>query len=445
MKQSNNNSKNGNDSFNNKSQNNSKSSNKSPDINKPMSSPNLNKPMSEKEIEAMNQSFSILDNRKKELLGKEKTENLKNRVIRIREDSIEHLKQLKKVAIKNLTNNGIEVIYAEDTASALNAIYDIVKNEKIVAKSKSNTAGEIGLSEYLEDREVLVLETDLGDRIVQFTPQKKSSHPIGPASHLKMEDIAQITSERFNCKVEAEPRQILNIIKEDVLNNLAQCRVGVTGANSLAAEDGSVVMVHNEGNISLVSMLDIHIVIVGVDKLVRTIEDAVSVVKLETIYATGKTVPAYMNVISSPSKTADIEQVLLKDMYGARRVVVVLLDNGRTKALEDCPECLYCIGCGGCVVNCPIYNALGYEFGYRRHLGGRGVVFSRYLRDKKECFQSGLFTCTLCGLCTLECPMEIPTNHLIEELREDSVKSGFCLEKHKKISKKIRDKGSPFL
>lgn len=435
MKQSNNSFNSENDSLNNSPRPQLKSSNKSH---------NPNKPMSDIEIEAMNQSFSILDKRRKELLGKEKTENLKNRVIRIREDSIEHLRQLKKIAIENLTKNGIEVIYAEDSLTALNAIYDIVKNEKIVAKSKSNTAGEIGLSEYLEDKGVQVLETDLGDRIVQFTPQKKSSHPIGPASHLKMDDIAQITSERFNCEVKAEPRQILNIIKQDVLENLAQCRVGVTGANSLAAEDGSVVMVHNEGNITLVSMLDIHIVIVGVDKLVRTIEDAISVVKLETIYATGKTVPAYMNVISSPSKTADIEQVLLKDMYGARRVVVVLLDNGRSKALKDCPECLFCIGCGSCVVNCPIYNALGYEFGYRRHLGGRGVVFSRYLRDKKECFQSGLFTCTLCGLCTLECPMDIPTNHIIEELREESVGSDFCLEKHREIARKIKDKGSPF-
>ena len=244
--------------------------------------------------------------------------------------------------------------------------------------------------------------------------------------------------------MKAEPREIQDIIRKDVLEELRRCKVGVTGANSLAAEDGSLIMVHNEGNITLVSMLDTHIIIVGIDKLVRTIEEAISVVKLETIYASGKTAPAYINVISSPSKTADIEQIHLKDMYGANRVVVVLLDNGRSKALKDCPECLLCIGCGSCVVSCPIYNVLGYEFGYRRHLGGRGVVFSRFLKDKKICLQSGLYTCTLCGYCTIECPLEIPINHLIEELRRESVDSDICREVHRKIADRIKNSGSPF-
>jgi L-lactate utilization protein LutB len=125
-------------------------------------------------------------------------------------------------------------------------------------------------------------------------------------------------------------------------------------------------------------------------------------------------------------------------------VVVILLDNGRSYALEECSESLLCIGCGSCIVTCPIYNVLGYEFGYDRHLGGRGVVFSRYLRDKDVCFQSGLFTCTLCGQCTLDCPMEIPTNQLIEELRRESVKSGILKEKHRKTADKIKKDGSPF-
>jgi len=132
-------------------------------------------------------------------------------------------------------------------------------------------------------------------------------------------------------------------------------------------------------------------------------------------------------------------------MYGASRVVVVLLDNGRSKALKDCPECLLCIGCGSCVVSCPIYNVLGYEFGYRRHLGGRGVVFSRFVKDKKICLQSGLYTCTLCGHCTIDCPLEIPINHLIEELRRESVDSDICCEEHRKIADRIKDSGSPFL
>lgn len=400
--------------------------------------------MDESEIQAMNKSFKILNGRRRKLLDNDKTRKLKERVREIREHSIDHLEELKVKAVEKLQNNGVEVIYAEDSKEALKAIYSLVKDEKSVAKSKSNTASEIGLSNFLQGKGIQVVETDLGDRIVQFTAKKKSSHPIGPAAHLDIAEIAQVLREKFKREVKSNPQEILDMVKQDVLEEISRCNVGITGANSLAAEDGSMVMVHNEGNISLVSMLDTHIVVVGIDKLVKTIEEAISVVKLETIYATGKTAPAYMNVISSPSKTADIEQILLNGMYGASRVVVILLDNGRSKALKKCSESLLCIGCGSCIVTCPIYNVLGYEFGYERHLGGRGVVFSRYLRDRNVCFQSGLFTCTLCGQCTLDCPMEIPTNQMIEELRQESVKAGLSKEKHNKIADKIKKDGSPF-
>lgn len=400
--------------------------------------------MNDSEIQAMNRSFAILYERRKKLLDNKKTKELKDKVNKIRKYSLIHLDELKNKAIKTLSDNGVEVIVAENSEDALISIYGIVENENKVAKSKSNTAAEIEMSEFLENKGIQVLETDLGDRIVQLTHKKKSSHPIGPAAHLNIKDITEIISEKFESQLKEDPQEILNIIRKDVLEGLKDCNVGITGANSLAAEDGSLIMVHNEGNISLVSMLDTHIILVGIDKLVRTIEEAISVVKLETIYATGKTVPAYMNVISSPSKTADIEQILLKGMYGAKRVVVILLDNGRSEALKNCPECLMCIGCGSCIVTCPIYNVLGYEFGYGRHLGGKGVVFSRFLRDEKICYQSGLYKCTLCGQCTLDCPMEIATNQFIEELRSESVKSGIFLDKHQKIVTEIKKKGHPF-
>ncbi|MCE5214724.1 MAG: LUD domain-containing protein [Methanobacterium sp.] len=398
----------------------------------------------ESEIQAMNKSFRILNERRKKLLDNSQTEKLKKQVKKIREYSINHLDDLKELAFKRLRDNGIEVIYASDANEALKAIYGIVKDEKYVAKSKSNTASEIGITDLFKEKGIKLIETDLGDRIVQFTTKKKSSHPIGPAAHLNIGDIAELLSKKFKKHVNEDPQEILNLVRQDVLEEIESCNVGITGANSLAAEDGSLVMVHNEGNISLVSMLNTHIIIVGIDKLVRTIEEAISVVKLETIYATGKTVPAYMNVISSPSKTADIEQILLNGMYGASRVVVVLLDNGRSKALKDCPESLFCIGCGSCIVTCPIYNILGYDFGYNRYLGGRGVVFSRYLRNEQICYDSGLFTCTLCGQCTLDCPLEIHTNHLIQELRCESVNSGLFKDKHRKTAQKIKRNGSPF-
>ncbi len=400
--------------------------------------------MKKSEIDAMNKSFAILDERRSHLLDSERTQDLKKKVKEIRKYSISNLDELLNKGIKKLQENGNEVIFADNSEKALESILNIVKNELMVAKSKSNTAGEIGLSEFLEGNGIAVLETDLGDRIVQFDPESRPSHPIGPASHLNMEKIAELASKRLNTKINPEPRAILDAVKSDVLDKLSKCNIGITGANSVAAEDGSIITVHNEGNINLVSMLDTHIVIVGIDKLVRTIEEAVSVVKLETIYATGKTTPAYMNVISSPSKTADIEQILLDDMYGPRRVVVILLDNGRSESIKEGGECLLCIGCGSCIVSCPIYNAIGYDFGYRRYLGGRGVVLSRFIENEKSCFDSGLFTCTLCGLCTLECPLDICTSEMIEKMRKESVESHLFCPEHAKIASRIRKKGSPF-
>jgi L-lactate dehydrogenase complex protein LldG len=400
--------------------------------------------MKRSEIKAMNRSFGILEDRKSKILDDDRTINLKERVKEIREHSINNMDHLIDKGTKRLHENGVEVIYAEKSYDALEAIYSIVNDQSIIAKSKSNTAGEIGLTEFLQDKGVEVIETDLGDRIVQLDPDSKPSHPIGPASHLRIDDIAEIISKEFNTEVKPEARAILNIIKEDVLLKLSNCNVGITGANSVAAEDGSILTVHNEGNINLVSMLDTHIVIVGIDKFVETIEDAVSVVKLETVYATGKTVPAYMNIISSPSKTADIEQILLKNMYGARRLVVILLDNGRKQAIEEGGECLLCIGCGSCIVSCPIYNVLGYEFGYKRHLGGRGVVLSSFIDGEESCFDSGLYTCTLCGLCTIECPVGVRTNLLIRKLRNDSVKYNLTCDEHVMVKEKIKKKGTPF-
>jgi iron-sulfur cluster protein len=398
--------------------------------------------MKKSELIIMNRSFTKLDERRANLLHDERTIHLKEIVKKIREDSVKNLSLLLEKAQQNLIDNGMEVIMAENAEEAQEAIYQLVKNEKIVAKSKSNTAGEIQLTEYLETKDIEVLETDLGDRIVQFD-HSSPTHPIGPACHLNMQNIAKIVSDEFQREVEAEPLAILEAVKSNILDKIPQCNIGITGANSVAAEDGSLVMVHNEGNISLLTMMNLHIILIGIDKLVPTLEEAISVVKLETIYATGKKVPAYMNVISSPSKTADIEQILLKDMYGAKRVVVVFLDNGRTRALKEKEECLWCIGCGACVVNCPVYTTLGPEFGYLRHLGGRGIVLSHFINDDVS-YDAGLYKCTLCGLCTIECPVEIPINDMLEDLRIESVKKGIYPEKHNEMRNNLKKSGSPF-
>ena len=117
---------------------------------------------------------------------------------------------------------------------------------------------------------------------------------------------------------------------------------------------------------------------------------------------------------------------------------------GRTQAIKEGGECLLCIGCGSCIVTCPIYNELGNEFGYRRYLGGRGVILSSFFEGDTSCFDSGLYICTLCGLCTTKCPVGIRTNYLINNLRNNSVNQDIILDKHKIIKECIKNKGTPF-
>ena len=396
------------------------------------------------ELETMRKSFSTVKNRSESIKNSKSVKRLEKRVQEIKKESIENKDDLFNQACESLRRNDIEVRLAGTSEDALDIIDELISESdtEAIAKAKSNTLGEINLKGHFADSDIDVVETDLGDRILQLkATDNKPVHPTGPASHLDISKITDIVNEALDVNVNPEAHEIMQAVRSDVLNRLKNATVGISGANAIAAEEGSLVMVHNEGNISIVSLKDLHIIVAGIDKIVPTLEDAISVVKLETIFATGNYVTSYMNVISGPSKTADIEKKLLKNMYGAERVVVILLDNGRSEAT---PECLYCIGCGNCVVHCPVYNAVGNEFGFNNYLGGRGVAMSRFLEDEETCYNSGLYMCTLCGLCTLNCPVAIPTNEIIENMRKLSADVGFFPKVHGRIRDNVSENDSPY-
>ena len=400
--------------------------------------------MKSSELETMRKSFNTVKSRSGEIKDSPKIKRLEERVREIKRYSIENSDELLSQAIESFNRNGIDVEFAKTKEDAILIIEGLLKDfdSKVIAKAKSNTLGEINLKEELSLKDWDVVETDLGDRILQLKKvDNKPVHPTGPASHLNVDEITNIVNDSLKSNVDPVPREIMEVVRQDVLNRLENASVGISGANAIASEEGSCIMVHNEGNISLVSLKDLHIIVAGIDKIVPTLEDAISIAKLETVFATGNYVTSYMNVISAPSKTADIEKKLLKNMYGAEKVVVILLDNGRSSASE---ECLWCIGCGNCVVHCPVYNAVGNEFGFNNYLGGRGVAMSRFIEDDETCYNSGLYMCTLCGLCTLNCPVAIPTNELIENMRKLSSQAGFYPKVHGKIKDNVSKKDSPY-
>ena len=400
--------------------------------------------MKASELETMRKSFDTVKRRSDSIRESPSTQRLIDRVREVKKYSIENNRELLNQTCESFKRNDIDFVMAETSEDALRIIDELLLEYdcNVIAKAKSNTLREIDLKNHLAGTGIDIVETDLGDRILQLKRTDNDPvHPTGPASHLNISDITDIVNESLDADVNPEPRQIMELVRADVLNRIKNANVGISGANAIASEEGSLVMVHNEGNISIVSLKDLHIIVVGIEKIVPTLEDAISVVKLETIFATGSYVTSYMNVISGPSKTADIEKKLLKNMYGAEKVVVILLDNGRSQATE---ECLYCIGCGNCVVHCPVYNAVGNEFGFNNYLGGRGVAMSKFIEDDETCYNSGLYMCTLCGLCTLNCPLAIPTNEIIENMRKFSTGVGFYPKAHGVIKDNISKNDSPY-
>jgi L-lactate dehydrogenase complex protein LldG len=408
----------------------------------------MEKTMNNLDLESMRNSFKTVVDKRENILKEDRTLELEKKVQKIRKKSIESNDKLIKIAKESFTRNGIDFFYADDDNQAIAILDDILINldwEKLIAKSKSNTLREIGFNDYFTKKGFEIVDTDLGDRILQLKKfDNLPSHPTGPACHLNRYDIADIVNDSLNVNISFEPREIMDCVKEDVLKRLSNAKIGVSGANSIAAQDGSIILVHNEGNISLVSMMNLHIVVAGIDKLVETIEDGIALSKLETIYATGSLLTSYINVISGPSKTADIEKKLLRNMYGPERVVLILVDNGRKKLMESIPKSLECIGCGSCILTCPVYGAIGNEFGYKNYLGGRGVAMANYIEDSKKSLDCGLFKCTLCEQCTVNCPVDIPTFDLIEKTRKIAQKENNSPKNQKKILENIKNNGSPY-
>ena len=408
--------------------------------------------MKEEEKETMRKIFKGLNQRIEPLTKSPKIQALQKRVIDIRKDAIDNNAELIAIAQESFKENDIDCFIAHDDDEARQILLDLINEEIIasnlnedevyIAKSKSNTLREIDASQFLEKNGMKIIETDLGDRILQLKKVDNAPvHPTGPASHLNVHNITKIVNESMNLNLHEVPREIMEAVRADVLSLLDKSVIGISGSNSIAAEDGAFLTVHNEGNISLVQNKKLHIVVAGIDKLVPSLEDSVSVAKLETAFAIGKPLSSYINIVAGPSKTADIEKKLLKNMYGAEKVAVILLDNGRSEAIK---ECLWCIGCGNCVLNCPVYNVIGNEFGYHSYLGGRGVAMSKYLKDNETSVDSGLYMCTLCGMCTENCPVLTPTYEIIEDLRNSTQKDGLSKDEHKKIRDNIKDNGSPY-
>jgi L-lactate dehydrogenase complex protein LldG len=335
----------------------------------------------------------------------------------VRELSVGNEELLKK-SIKKVEENGIKVFLAKGRDDAVQLVLKEIGNEKIVVKSKSNVTKEINLTEELESRDIEVIETDIGDRILQVL-REKPSHPTGPIAHLSAKKISEGLSKVYGSKIGEEPEEIVSFMRKEIRDHLEKSRIGITGANAITAEEGSIVMVHNEGNIAEVIRKEKHIIISAIDKVYPTIEDAINMIKVITYNATGATVPSFIEIISGVSKTADVEKKFFKGVHLPREVVLILLDNRRTEIIEKgFRELLFCIDCGNCLLHCPMYNTVGNYFAEEKDLGGKGLA--RHSLSKGEPNKKLEF-CLTCGKCKESCPLSIDIPAVIRDIRSESI------------------------
>jgi L-lactate dehydrogenase complex protein LldG len=369
-------------------------------------------------------------------------------VKRIRSESVGNW-DLFEEAISRLEKNRFKVLQAKDGQEACESILREIGDEKLVVKSKSNISKEIGLTHFLNGHGIEVIETDIGDRIIQIAGHR-ASHATAPAVHLSRYEIAEILSQHLKREVPPVPEEEMQAVRSDIEAYLQKAKIGITGANAISAKEGAALILHNEGNITRVRMREKHILITAIDKVFPKIEDALLMLKLETFLATGALFPSFIDIVAGRSKSSDIEKQLFYGMHKPEEVVIVFLDNGRRQILntgKDSSDLLYCIGCGNCLLDCPAYNTVGPFFGADGMLGGRGVALSSLLHGVREGVEDGLFLCTTCGLCEEVCPLSINAGKRLKDLRrrtlEDS-KISVELDEVQQLQNAIDRYGTPY-
>ena len=376
-------------------------------------------------IQAMRKAFNLVRSRQK--ANSKRISDLTERKLRLkraRKNAIGNEAIINQAA-ENLRQNGIKVYAAANPEEAVRLVLKEIGGKKLIVKSKSNLTKEIGLTFALERKGIQVVETDIGDRIIQLCGDMPS-HPTGPASHLTRHEIAGMLSRHYGQTVKPTAKAIVDFLKAKIAEHISSSTIGITGANAIAAEEGAILLVHNEGNIIEVAMRPRkHIIVAGIDKIYQNIEEALNMLKIQTFCATGSLKTSFINIVSGPSQTADIEKQLIPGVHGPSELTVILVDNHRRSiARSEYKELLSCIGCGQCLLVCPAYSVYGQRFSSNGQLGGRGLVFCAVSEGQGRDPGKEMDRCLSCRKCQQNCPVGIDIPSMIIKLR---------LEKHKRL------------
>jgi len=363
--------------------------------------------------------------------GKQQYDHLE--IAKQRAANIKHksLAQLDKYLVEfetNFTRNGGKVLWARHAEEAATLIIKLIKDEQVkkVVKSKSMTSEEIKLNEHLEKNGIQSLETDLGEFIVQLAGEKPY-HIVTPAMHKSKEEVANLFHQKFQTDTESTPEQITAYTRALLREEFQQAGAGITGANFLLADIGGIALTENEGN-GLMSMAfpKLHIVIAGIEKMLPSVDDLDLFWPLLATHGTGQVMTAYNSIVTAARQQSD----------SSTQMVVVLLDNGRSKLLEKSRQrsALSCIRCGACLNVCPVYKNIGGYTYDTTYTGPIGSVITPHMQEMKENKHLS-FASSLCGACTEVCPVKIPLHELLLLNRAQAVSEGWTLPKERFVMK----------
>ena len=346
------------------------------------------------------------------------TIKLAEEVLEIKKKAVGEMENLAQRASEIIQENHGKAYIAKTAQEALNIIDGLVGKGKLIVKGKSMTAEEIGLREHLEEQGNDVYETDLGEFIIQKLGSRPM-HILSPAIHVPKQDVAKLFSKITGKELKPDIELLVATARALLREKYFKADIGMSGANVVSADTGTMFVIENEGNIRLTTGAPpVHIALIGMEKLVPTLGDAFKVAEVTWRYA-NYTIPSYVSMVSGPSKTGDIEKVTTYGAHGPKEVHVIFMDAGRTELAKHpiLRQALYCLRCGGCLYECPVFAFTAGHFG-DRYFTGIGAVWAYLLSHNEEKGAAMAYTCLTCGRCKVRCPMKIDVPEMIVELRK---------------------------
>lgn len=352
-------------------------------------------------------------------------ESARQAAAEIKWEAVNHLGEYLTQLVAKLEARGTRVHWASTAEQAREIILGIIREKKArsIIKSKAMTSEEIHLNEALAEAGFEVVESDLGEFIVQLR-KEPPYHIVFPAMHLSRGEISELFARELGSAPTQNPEELTMIVRKVLRKKYLTADIGFTGANFAIAETGMISITENEGNARLTAALPkVMITLLGIEKVLPRFEDLALFLPMLSTLGTGQALTCYNSMYGGPRQPGEAD--------GPEEFHVVLLDNRRTELLADSEQrdALHCIRCGACLNVCPIFRNIGGHTYHTTYSGPIGSVITPHLRGLQE-WKHLSFASSLCGACTETCPVKINLHHhLLHNRRNASAQKPSAFEK----------------